>query len=285
MPPKARMCSFSAGRGAWPAPPATGIRPLGPRWTARRTSRGRQGSLRGAHSAGPESPFASAGRTSATRRRDRNVVALLLRGQAERPGAPAAIYLHRLFYIGPPPPGAAVSGLEWMTAQVADFMEAHCVPEITVEANGVGGFLPGQLGAVLATRGQGLRALPHITKDKKEERIASVFAGLFSSPNFFVHASVRATPFLAELAAWRPGGAALRDDGMDAVAIAFRDYLPGDALPRPRGLPRSPRYAWQTAAYPGTGTFNAGPAFHDAEAHGALAAPSAFPAPAFRSEV
>ena len=221
------------------------------------------GSVSGGAFAGPESAFAGAGRTSTTsttRRRDRNVIALLLRGQAERPGAPAAIYLHRLFYIGPPPAGAAVSGLEWMTAQVADFMEAHCVPEITVEANGVGGFLPGQLGAVLATRGQGLRALPHITKDKKEERIASVFAGLFSSPNFFVHASVRATPFLAELAAWRPGGSALRDDGMDAVAIAFRDYLPGDAPPGPGGLPRPPRYAWQTAAYPGTGTFNAGPA-------------------------
>ena len=78
----------------------------------------------------------------------------------------------------------------------------------------------------------------------KDERIAAAFDPVLESSRLHVHASVWDTPFVAELADWRPKANG-RDDGIDAVATCL--------LSIPVRLPRlSPerRHDWRGHATP-----------------------------------
>ena len=182
-------------------------------------------------------------------RRDRNVVALLFQeaqrtaprqgdiDPAEISARGGAIYLHRLFYAGSPPPGELQSPLDWLCGEVADFVESFHVPVISIEVNGVGAYLPGPLRGALSARGVNAVVTERHTRDNKSRRIEHGLGALFSSGQLMVHSSVMSTPFVSELNSWRPDVPGLHDDGMDAVATAYSyGLIRGGGLESVRGM-------------------------------------------------
>ncbi|MGR4001280.1 MAG: phage terminase large subunit [Alphaproteobacteria bacterium] len=152
-------------------------------------------------------------------------------------GAGGAIYLHRLFYVSPPPAGEMQSPLDWLCGEVAEFVESFYIPVISVEVNGIGAYLPGPLRGALAARGIGAVVTERHTRDNKSRRIEHGLGTLFSSGLLMVHESVMSTPFVTELNSWRPDVPGLHDDGMDAVATAYSyGLVKGGGLESVRGM-------------------------------------------------
>ncbi len=56
-----------------------------------------------------------------------------------------------------------------------------------------------------------------VSKRAKDQRIVDAFDAVLAAGALFAHRSVWATPFIAEMREWLPGGKS-RDDGLDAVA-------------------------------------------------------------------
>jgi hypothetical protein len=100
---------------------------------------------------------------------------------------------------------------------VARFLARHHLPAITVETNGIGGFLPALLRHELRRAGIGVAVIQRASAVAKERRILEAFDPLLAARRLHVHRSVFLSPFLDEMREWRPGRRC-RDDGLDAVA-------------------------------------------------------------------
>jgi len=100
---------------------------------------------------------------------------------------------------------------------VVRFLARHHLPAITVETNGIGGFLPALLRHELRRAGLGVTVIQRTSVVAKERRILEAFDPLLAARRLHVHRSVLLSPFLDEMREWRPGRRC-RDDGLDAVA-------------------------------------------------------------------
>lgn len=103
---------------------------------------------------------------------------------------------------------------------VAAFLARHHLPSISVETNGIGGFLPALLRQELRRAGVGASVIQRASTVPKDRRILEAFDPLLAARRLHVHRAVLASPFLDEMRNWRPGRRC-RDDGLDAVAACL----------------------------------------------------------------
>lgn len=175
-------------------------------------------------------------------RGDRSVVAAVFQ---DRDGG---YWLHRMAYLT----AANSVGEDAATAQcqaVAQFLAAHHLPSVTVEANGLGAFLPGLLRKAVREAGLAAAVRESHSRQSKDDRILAAFDAPLAAGVIRVHASVLKTPFIPELREWRPGRNG-RDDGLDAAAGAIlAEPVRFGAAPASRRPPED----WR----PGAGQFEA----------------------------
>ena len=128
-------------------------------------------------------------------------------------------YLHHVGYLrtrmGEPDQATAQCRL------VAECARMHVLPSLTVEANGIGKFLPGLLRNELARAHAPCAVLEATNRKPKDIRILEAFDALLAAGRIRVHHSVLNTSFMTEMREWRPGRNKTPDDGLDAVAGAL----------------------------------------------------------------
>lgn len=141
-------------------------------------------------------------------------------------------WLHRVRYLTfNPALVASVSEAQQLCRQVVAFSRELYLPSVTVETNGLGGFLPTILRREMENMGVACAVIDAYSSINKERRILEGFDAPLAAGRVHVHDSVRTTPFITEMREWRPGTRA-PDDGLDAVA--------GCLLAEPVRLPRNP---------------------------------------------
>ena len=133
-------------------------------------------------------------------------------------GADGRFYLHRVLYLRVDP-AQAVNEAEQQCAQVARFLEAHHLPSVHLETNGIGKFLPGLLRDALKKTNVAASVVEQSSRTAKAGRILEAFDAILAGERLLAHASVWSTPFVREMREWSPDAAYKgRDDGLDAVA-------------------------------------------------------------------
>lgn len=140
-------------------------------------------------------------------------------------------FLQRIAYLTVDPSAAPDPATQQcrLVARIADEL---AVPVVFVETNGIGRFLPDLLRQTAAELGVALAVREQSSSRRKEERILAAFDPVLAARRLHAHESVFATTFAAEMAAWKPGAAGVKDDALDAVA--------GVLLAEPARLPRRP---------------------------------------------
>ena len=122
---------------------------------------------------------------------------------------------------------------------IAQIARDYRLPNITVEKNGIGNFLPRILNNTLENMKIPTRIRDVATRKSKEYRILEAFDALLAAERIFVHKNVQKTPFVMEMREWKPGKSRARDDGLDAVAGAINQ-----SPDRLASKPRTGSYAW-----------------------------------------
>lgn len=177
---------------------------------------------------------------------DRSVVAAVFQDNE------GGYWLHRVLYLSVEDDAAEDAATAQCHA-VARFLAAHHLPSVTVEANGLGAFLPGLLRKALAETGVAATVRQVHSKQSKDDRILAAFDAPLAAGVIRAHASVLKTPFIPELREWRPGRNG-RDDGLDAVAGAILAEPVRFGVPQfATGAKRRPAKDWR----PGAGQFEA----------------------------
>ena len=149
------------------------------------------------------------------RRRDSNVVAVVLKDEAGN------WMLHRVLYIGDKPVSEPGERLDWFCKQVVDFCGDNYVERISVEKNGVGGFVPDNLREAVSRMGSNLIVHGIHESKPKAKRIHSALDPLLAAARFCVHNQVYKTQWIQEFRSWHPSLSNQKDDGLDAVASAI----------------------------------------------------------------
>lgn len=156
-----------------------------------------------------------------------------------------SMFLQRIAYLTVDP-SAAPDPATQQCRQVVRLAEELFLPVIFIETNGIGRFLPDLLRQAAAELGVPLAVREQASSRRKEERILAAFDPVLAARRLHAHETVFATAFPAEMAAWRPGSAGVKDDALDAVA--------GALLAEPARLPRRAMTArklpWRGAAMP-----------------------------------
>lgn len=150
-------------------------------------------------------------------------------------------YAHRIAYLTHDPDNAAVDPATQQCRAVAALARDLLLPVLRVETNGIGRFLPGLLRQQMARAGAACAVIEHASVRAKSERILAALDPLLAARRLHAHESVFRTPFPKEMAEWRPGTTATRDDALDALAGALlAEPVRFPALP-----PAAPRPAWR----------------------------------------
>lgn len=127
-------------------------------------------------------------------------------------------WLHRLLYVTVDAYGAEDEATQQCRA-VAGFVAELHLPAVTVEANGLGAFLPGILRRELARSGIGAAVIEARSTRPKQQRIVEAFDAVLAARALHAHRGIWDTPFVREMREWRPGaGSRVPDDGLDAVS-------------------------------------------------------------------
>ena len=126
-------------------------------------------------------------------------------------------WLHRVRYLTHDPNRTEEDEASQLCRQVAEFAKALHLPAITLETNGLGRFLPGLLRRELAKAGYPCAVIEQVSRKAKDQRIIDAFDAVLAAGAVSAHRSVWASPLIAEMREWQPGGKC-RDDGLDAVA-------------------------------------------------------------------
>lgn len=129
-------------------------------------------------------------------------------------------YLHRICYLKEECPDAEGQAYH-QCEKVAEIAEELYVPSITIETNGIGKFLPAILRQELSKRRISCAVVGQATHRPKHVRILEAFDAVLAAQALCVHESVKQTPFLTEMAEWKPQQKGGFDDGLDAVAGAL----------------------------------------------------------------
>jgi hypothetical protein len=129
-------------------------------------------------------------------------------------------YLHHISYIKVNPQGTEdEAGLQCRV--VCDLAHRFFLPCITLETNGIGKFLPAILRRELAEKKISCSVQTKESRKNKDLRILEAFDVALAAKKLHVHESVYKTPFIQEMAEWRPGLSGAKDDGLDAAAGAL----------------------------------------------------------------
>lgn len=136
-------------------------------------------------------------------------------------------FIHRALYLTVPP-GAEEQAGRTQCRELAALLKQFAVPQVHVETNGIGAFLPETLRAVLRQEGVATQVLSHRSTLAKVDRILGRVDAPLHDGRLYAHESVMAGPLLNEMREWRPGGRG-HDDGLDALAGAIAVCAP----PRP----------------------------------------------------
>jgi hypothetical protein len=146
-------------------------------------------------------------------------------------------YLHRLAYLTHDPENA-LDPASQQCQQVVRIARELLLPAVRVETNGLGRFLPALLKREMAVGRVPCAVIEHASHHAKAARILQALDPALGGRKLHVHESVFRTPFPAEMAAWRPNTAGMRDDALDALAgcmLAEPVRLPS-VPPAPRGV-------------------------------------------------
>lgn len=131
-------------------------------------------------------------------------------------------WLHRVSYLNLPKGGTGEEDeATRQCREVARIAKELRLPSVAVEINGIGRFLPAILRREIVRAGASCAVREMTSVKAKDLRIAEAFDAVMAARMLHVHASVYATPFIAEVQEWRPGAKGGRDDGLDAVAGAL----------------------------------------------------------------
>ena len=173
-------------------------------------------------------------------RGDGSVIAAMFQDEA------GGYWLHDMRYLEADPAMAAqVDEATQLCRQAAQFVLANEQPAITIETNGVGGFLPSILRTELSAAGLAVRVIEHHSSRNKAQRILDAFDPILAARRLHANASIWHTPFIEEMREWAPIGNN-RDDGLDAVSgcllsqpVRIKGLLQGGRRPAWRNLPTS----------------------------------------------
>lgn len=145
-------------------------------------------------------------------RGDGSVIAAVFQDEA------GGFWLHDIRYLTVDPARAAeVDEATQLCRLAADFVRVNEQPSLSIEVNGVGGFLPSILRRELGAAGLAVRVVEHSSSRRKAERILSAFDPVMAARRLRANASVWRSPFIEEMREWSPVGEN-RDDGLDAVS-------------------------------------------------------------------
>ncbi len=149
-------------------------------------------------------------------------------------------YLHRVAYVTHRP-GAAEDAATQQCRAVAAIARDLLLPVMRVETNGIGGFLPGLLRQEMARAGVACAVKEVASRIPKARRILGALDPVLAARRLSAHESVFRTRFPQEMAAWRPEGATVHDDALDAVA----GCLMSEPVRLPSLPPRGPLPNWR----------------------------------------
>ncbi len=133
------------------------------------------------------------------------------------------MYLHRIAYIRNEDNKTETDAATFQCAEIARLARDLYLPQVCVESNGIGKFLPQMLRNEIAKAKAGSHVKEITTTRAKDMRILEAFDAVLAAKRLFVHRSVCDTPFIREMREWRPSGRG-RDDGLDAVAGALAQH-------------------------------------------------------------
>ncbi len=101
---------------------------------------------------------------------------------------------------------------------VVEFIKRNYIPQISIEVNGIGRFLPELLRNEIRKNGIVCAVKEEHSRSCKEVRITDAFDAILSQGALWVHESVYQTKFIEEMQEWIPVNNSSHDDGLDAVA-------------------------------------------------------------------
>ncbi|MBP5534846.1 MAG: phage terminase large subunit [Alphaproteobacteria bacterium] len=102
--------------------------------------------------------------------------------------------------------------------QVADLIEKYHLPQIRIETNGIGKFLPELLKKTLQERHIVCAVLPMHSHVPKAVRITESMDARLANGSLWFHERVKHTPLMNEIASWTPDARQMHDDGLDALS-------------------------------------------------------------------
>ena len=149
------------------------------------------------------------------RKRDNNVVVALFKDEDGN------WMLHRVKYLEPKPKSVPGQKLDWFCNQVVQFCSEYHIERISVENNGIGGFIPDHLKEAILRTGAKLTVQEIHESKSKAERVHRALDPLLAAARFCVHNEIYKTPWIGEFRSWHPSLRNQKDDGLDAVASAI----------------------------------------------------------------
>lgn len=102
--------------------------------------------------------------------------------------------------------------------KVADIIKTYHLPQIRIETNGIGKFLPELLKKTLQEQRIVCAVLPMHSHTPKALRISEAFDARLANHSLFFHAKLKSTPIMEEMNSWNPENKNMHDDGLDALA-------------------------------------------------------------------
>jgi hypothetical protein len=130
-------------------------------------------------------------------------------------------YLHKIHYIDITDKNDDIDEASLQCQIVADILAENYAPSITIEVNGIGKFLPAILRRELAKKNIACAVQEYSNHKPKTVRILEAYDAIMAARCFYVHDSVRVTPYLREMMEWNPQSKNNKDDGLDAVSGAL----------------------------------------------------------------
>ena len=129
-------------------------------------------------------------------------------------------YLHHMAYIEVEA-GEGEDEASLQCQKVAALLHQFYVPSVSIEANGIGKFLPSILRNELAKKHIACAVVEKYSTQNKAFRILEGFDAVLAARALSVYEEIKQTPFLMEMMEWQPDKKNARDDGLDAVAGAL----------------------------------------------------------------
>ena len=124
-------------------------------------------------------------------------------------------FLHDIVYLKS---GQVDKAAECQCNQVADLIEKYHLPQIRIETNGIGKFLPELLKKTLQERHIICAVLPVHSHVPKAVRIIESMDARLANGSLLFHERIKQTPLMDEIASWTPAAKQMHDDGLDALA-------------------------------------------------------------------